>query len=424
MTEYQNRNSPRILMIAPLCYPPYNPEAFVNANLVLTFLHAGWQVEVLTMSIAKLFRWYPFDAGTWENVAACVNQFTEPKITLINQIAETARLFCSSGYLAIGARWARPASETAVKIITEKKIDFLMSRALPPGAHLAALIASKHTGIPWIANWNDPMPWKKLPKPYPHAKGKSTPLGFWENRFYRDVAARATWHTFPCERLRQYISDYLPAGITDKSSVVPHVALNSLRRTDVERRRRFTLLHAGSLEPPRSADVFLQGVKLFRDRTEVKREISVVFVGDRPDDVRQAAAAHGVEDLVRIEASRPYTEMPEILKSADVLVIIEAMVEEGIFLPSKFVDYVCTGQPILAVSPPAGTLNDYLREHGGGIAADGRKAAEVADAIEVLYSRWSDGTLYDHFGSSKLFPLFSEDGVLNRYREIFEKMKR
>ncbi|HAM50144.1 MAG TPA: hypothetical protein DCP92_05425 [Nitrospiraceae bacterium] len=148
-----------------------------------------------------------------------------------------------------------------------------------------------------------------------------------------------------------------------------------------------------------------------------------MFLVDRPEDVRNAAKFHGVEDVVRIERSRPYTEMPALFATADVLVIVEAMSDEGIFLPSKFVDYVRTGRPILAISPSVGTLADILKEYGGGIAADGHRAESIADALQRMYECWLKGTLDKEFGSEKLFSLYSKDTVLGKYREIIARIR-
>jgi hypothetical protein len=406
-------------MFAPSCYPPGNPEAFVNANLVLAIRDAGWQIDVITM--ADTTHWYPHNPEAWQGLTDCSVAVAERQRTFVNRLLVAFQTIVQLGHLVEGGRWALPATEIALRLINEKDYDVIISRALPPMAHLAALITAQKTGLPWIANWNDPVPRKKYPAPYAGGKGRQARMGFWMTRYFQEVAERAAWHTFPCERLRKYITGYLPRDISGKSSVVPHIALQSDAPVS-DRKTYFTLMHAGSLRPPRSSEVFLRGVRLFRDKNKSLQGFSVVFIVDRPDDVRSAAIAHGVEDLVRIEKSRPYAEMPAVLATADVLVIIEALVEEGIFLPSKFVDYVRTGRPILAISPPVGTLADILTERGGGIAADGRRAEVVADAIQTMYEHWLNGTLDEQFGSWKLFPLYSSETVLGAYREIFARI--
>ena len=74
----------------------------------------------------------------------------------------------------------------------------------------------------------------------------------------------------------------------------------------------------------------------------------------------------GVEDVIKIEAAVPYSQMPKVLAKSDVLVIIEAPLKEGIFMPSKIVDYVQIGHPILALTPVVGTITDIFSKHGGG----------------------------------------------------------
>ena len=57
MTKIDQR--PSILMIAPFCYPPAQPEAFVNANLAIAMKEAGWHVDIVTEAL-PVYQWYPF----------------------------------------------------------------------------------------------------------------------------------------------------------------------------------------------------------------------------------------------------------------------------------------------------------------------------------------------------------------------------
>lgn len=406
-------------MFAPSCYPPGNPEAFVNANLVLAALEAGWKLDVISMS--GLTHWYPNDNDAWRAVASCTTSIAKRERTLLNRLFGGLSGLVRSGHVVAGVRWALPAAAEALRLTVHRKYDFIISRALPAEAHLAAFIVAGETGIPWIANWNDPSPWEKFPAPYEGGGGSAAPLGYWTTRYYRAVAERAAWHTFPCERLRDYVAGYLPADISGKSTAVPHIALDKGGQAPPGN-ARFTLMHAGSLRAPRSAESFLRGVRLFLDRVRPAAGVSVVFIVDRPDEVAAAARANGVEGVVRIEKGRPYTEMPGVLAGADVLVIIEALVAEGIFLPSKFVDYVRSGRPILAVSPAVGTLADLLGKHGGGLAAAGGRPEDIASALSELYRHWQQGALDDRFSSAKLYPLFSRETVLGTYAEIFSRI--
>ena len=71
------------------------------------------------------------------------------------------------------------------------------------------------------------------------------------------------------------------------------------------------------------------------------------------------------------------------MKNFDVLCVIEAKMNEGIFLPSKLSDYSFLNKPILCFSPANGTLVDLINKYGGGIAIDNEdeKNVEVMNMI-------------------------------------------
>jgi hypothetical protein len=96
--------------------------------------------------------------------------------------------------------------------------------------------------------------------------------------------------------------------------------------------------------------------------------------------------------------------------------------EEGIYLPSKFVDGVQCQRPILAISPKHGTVADLLSHFGGGVAADCRSPIEVERSLGRLFESWQAGSLETTFGSETLRGQFCEDHVLALYEDLFEKV--
>lgn len=243
--------------------------------------------------------------------------------------------------------------------------------------------------------------------------------------FLAAAVEQASWHTFPCERLRGYMSRYMPSRMSSRGSVIPHIALRQLRFEPRPRRRErsFIMSHVGRLVWPRRPDVLLGGVRRFLNGSEGEVSLEARFCGTHSQDVLGVARRLGVEKVVSVEPPKPYEKALETLSGSDVVVLVEAECAEGIFLPSKFVDYVQTGRPILALSPRVGTVADIISEHGGGIAVDGRSPRAVADAIATMYAHWQAGTLDATYGSSHLFGLFGEEVVWGRYLELFGRIR-
>jgi len=406
-------DKPRILMFAPFCYPPASAESIVTAKLLLAFLDAGWEIDVIAQADSGQF--YPYDIkGIWEPIAEITKNIDVSKGFRIFDKLPNSKLKRTLSRTQ-SLIWVAKAVYAARCLSAKKKYDFMLSRVAPQYGHLPALIISKEFNIPWIANWSDPMPPQKAPQPY--GRGPTAQIPYLLNKYYMEISRKASWHTFPSERLRRYFCYYMP-NITNNSSVIPHVALDGVERKNPSNTESFILCHIGGLGL-RNPKTFLEGVKLFLQQTKVNSYFYVKFVGLESDAIREIAINLGIGKLISIEGAKSYEDSLTIAETSTVMVIIEAPCEEGIFFPSKFVDFVQSGKPILAVSPKVGMLSDILSSNGGGIAVDCKSPGKIAEAINILYLKWQRGTLNENFGSNRLFNLFNEQKVLEEYKKLF-----
>jgi len=398
-------------MFSPYCYPPAGSEAIVTSKLLLAMLDSGWDVDVISQS--NFGHYYPFSQNeVWNPVKKIVYNISafENRVFL--------KRFGSLSYLQ-SISWANKAIKVAQRLISGEKYDFILSRATPLYGHLPALIIANKTGIPWIANWSDPLPPQKAPPPY--GLGPTAHIPIYIKKYCGAVAGKATWHTFPCERLRKYFCSYMPE-ITEKSSVIPHIALRKFCSNNKNISKGFSLCHIGSLGY-RDPHVFLDGVRRFLQQENVKESFNIRFIGSEVLNLLQAVEKYNLTKIIDIENLKTYEETQKSMSQSNVLVVIEAPCEEGVFFPSKFVDYVQTGQPILALGPVIGTLSDILAVNRGGIPVDCRSSDDVSRGIEVLYTAWKAGTLNRNYGSSHLFEMFCENKVIGLYEEIFDKIQ-
>jgi len=415
------RKKPRILMFALDCFPAVSPEAIVNAKLAIAMTEAGWEINVISKSNCR--HRYPSSADKdWTPLADITQSIYAPSGWSAQNLLIKLRAAFQTGHITFGLSWVGQAISAGRRLASEKRYDVIISRATPWSSHLPALFLSRRLKVPWIANCNDPEPYEKYPPPY--GQGPAALISPRIQKVFDAMARNASWITFPCERLRSYICSYLlqSENVLMKSSVIPHIAMRRFQKRFVKKHSRFILCHAGSVNSPRDSSTFLEGIKRFLQRSNDPGSLLVRFIGQQPDDLAAKAAAFGLNNVILIEEPKPYVETLEYLTDVDVLVIIEAPCEEGIFFPSKFVDYVQIGRPILAISPVEGTLADILSKHGGGIAVDVRSPQSIAEAIENLYNHWKAGTLETTYNSSRLFEMFSEEQILSQYMNVFARI--
>lgn len=399
--------NPRILMFAPLCYPPAGSEAIVTCKLVLSMVNAGWQVDVITQG--DIGPDYPVkDDATWEPVQNCIIS-----VDGISSFGKLPRFL--SRFRPI--LWSLKSSMLGARLLRARRYDAIFSRVAPQFGHLPALFLSFFFTTPWCAAWSDPMPPQKAP--FPYGEGQGAPVSWPLNLYWRLVVSRAQWHVFPCDRLRRYVSGYFATGT--RTSAIPHVAMGVSTRAAAST-KTFTLCFAGSLTG-RNPVAFLKGLRLFLDRHPEVGDLEAIFISNGLEEVRSLTAELNLGAAVKLYPEKAYLDTLAVMSVSNVLLVIEAACEEGIFFPSKFIDFVQLGRPILALSPCNGTLFDILLKHGGGIAVDVTSVEGSASALASLYAAWKAGRLDDLYGSSRLMPLFCSETVLKSYREIMDNFR-
>jgi glycosyltransferase involved in cell wall biosynthesis len=283
---------------------------------------------------------------------------------------------------------------------------------------MPALKLSKIAQIPWIANWNDPTGDKNPP---PFGKGISAKLGINLQKLLDAVADKTDWITFPSERMRQYVCKYLGDGTYQKSSVVPHTAMQ-FSYDKIVPDSIFNLCHAGNIYPARNPKTLLIALRDFSAKSYVQHKIKFTVIGIENVDLKEKSKQYNVEKMIHFSGPLSYSDTMRQLEKNDVLVVLEGQYDEGIYLPSKFIDYVQTGKPILAISPKNSTLNDILLKCGGGIAVDCCSSKVITDALCELYDYWKSGSLNNKYDSHHLYQLFSPETIIAHYETIFDKI--
>ena len=407
----------KILLFSPHCLPPIGPEAIVAAKWVTAMSDAGWSIDLITWQNSLNF--YPEDVtNPWQKINGHVYSVYGSNQLKFRNAFRISKSAFKTRHFNPGLIWADESIDIAKSLVRKNHYDVMISRSNPYWGHLPALVLKKKVRMPWIAVWNDPAPQNKLPPPY--GNGPLAPIPWVLSRYLKDVSLNADRHVFCSERLMNYMCSYLPAGTKPKSTVIPHICLKKFETT-ANANTRFILAHSGMIGGERKVDVFIDGVMKFLKK-QPGAPVEIHWIGHVDSGVRNKIAQNGLEEISSYLGPLSYVESLRHQNKATILIIVEAPCEEGIFLPSKFVDYVQSGKPILAISPLRGTLNDILSKHGGGIAADVNSSDSIETALSVFYKSWKSGNLEKAFGSNKLQKQFSESRALADYQAMIDNL--
>jgi glycosyltransferase involved in cell wall biosynthesis len=113
-------------------------------------------------------------------------------------------------------------------------------------------------------------------------------------------------------------------------------------------------------------------------------EATFAFVGEGPlkDDLVADAAARGLRN-VRFEPQRPLERIPPVLRGSDALLVpLSAHPTFADFVPSKLIDSMAVGRPVLLAA--SGESARLLERAGAGIAVAPEDPQALADAVRAV----------------------------------------
>jgi len=195
--------------------------------------------------------------------------------------------------------------------LIKKSYDIILSRALPPAAHLPALKLSKKTGLPWIANWNDP--WEFLRSPDIKG-GLLKNIGLMNYLLAQKIADKCSLLSFPGENLRKTMCNYLIAQAIKKSVTIPHIALPLKGDAAVKKESTFTIGYLGRLRKQQDPQTFFEGVKIFSETISIKKRILFRFVGIDDVDIKKIIREMAVSVELDIIGSCSYLQSLNMLQ--------------------------------------------------------------------------------------------------------------
>src|SRR6266576_722090 len=393
--EMTSATSPRILCISPLFAPMADSEAFCSAKMVAALVKAGADVQVLSCS--NVIRKNPVcdAAPSWQELEPLRIDLPTPAERSLWKSVYTGLHYQTSIY----SRWVALVVQQARILHEQRPFDFVYSRSLPMCAHIAGFWCAKKLALPWVANLNDPWEGQFLPEvAFPNLSMlDSATYKFWLKRTLQS----ADLVTYPCERLHAFHARV--SGIDHDSAILPHVA--RINDGAAANGSLFHLLHAGKLgtseNPPRPAKPLLIALKNFLDVNVDARPVTrLTLVGPADEGTNQLVLDLGLQDIVSNTGRVSYEESLRVIAAATICVLVEAVVVEGIFLPSKLVDYLAAGKPVLAMSPENGTVTDLAAAHSSITKVGQHDPASIQTAIASLYRDFKTGPLSSRAPSS------------------------
>lgn len=313
--------------------------------------------------------------------------------------------------------WSIKAYFAAKKITKRNKINFFLSRIMPQYGHLPAILLKIKTGIPWIANWSDPLPQSK--GPFPYGKGVNSHLNRLSKFYLSCISKYADFHTFPCKNLMDNFLEYLPIK-ESHCFIIPHIINKNIYAKNCDDVLRISHIGGGLNE--RNPRLFFRAIKKISEvYNDIKLEVN--FVGPIEGNIENIIKEEKVEDIIKLTGLVPYEESLSYISKSNIVLIIEAQMDNGIFLPSKLADILGFHKPILTISPQKGVMHDLINNYGGGLFADCMNYESIESSLIELFLDFKNNKLVDNkYRTEKLYDQFKGENIKEKFNNIIKKI--
>lgn len=289
--------------------------------------------------------------------------------------------------------WALFAVVWGMKAFKKGNVEIIISRSTPVNSHFAALVLKSLSGLPWIACFSDP--WTTDPNlPYRNKILPEKLIKRYDEFLERKVISIADRVIFTTERMRgEYVHRYKYI-CKDKFVVIPnsHDYKQPFETANIDDvNNTFTITYAGIFANTRSPEPLFKALKLLKDESNIYTKLNVRLIG-KIGNFENLIHEYGLTDVVKVISTVPHKEVSHYLYSSDVLLLIDAP-NHTMCLPSKLVEYIFIGKPILAITLEEGSSADVIRETKTGIVVSPQDIEGIKDTIKTLYRDYRNGCL-------------------------------
>lgn len=352
------------ILLIPFHFPPIQGSTGALRSVAFSrwLPESGWRVSVLTVPP----RAYP-------NVAT-------QNLRMIPEDTKVVRAFAldSQRHLSVRGRYLRSLALpdrwstwivggvlAGLRLCREDRPDVLYSTYPTPSSHVIGWLLHRLTGIPWVAEFRDPM----VEEGYPAVRIERD-LRRWIERKVLRNASRVVVVTESARRLyckrADRGSDFVvnvPNGF-DEDPAGRRPDPPSCRTES--RNKPLVVLHSGVLYPAeRNPRPLLEALSQLAKESLLDHTLFVFRGAGNETKWRQSADELGLKDVVEFRDQISYAAAVEEMRNADALMVLQGAACNR-QIPAKVYEYLATGKPVLCLADPRGDTAALFNSLGLG----------------------------------------------------------
>lgn len=305
----------------------------------------------------------------------------------------------------IYSSWIPAAARTALEALERGQSGVLATFASPMSCHLAGLrVKQRMPSLRWIAYFGDP--WARNPMA---TRGRLSERS--SERMEARVIEAADLLVFPCEEAARHSLERYRAGTAAKARIATHGYEESLfpAPSTLQAGGDLVFSYLGGMYASRGPGPLLDALSaLARKSPSELSGVRVRLIGRGV--VESGSLPVGIPPgLISFSPEVPYRESLRLMRESDALLLLDpSSPGSGVFLPSKLIDYIGAGRPLLGLCQQGASAR-ILGEMKAWVAPLGdveASACALAALLEFIRARdrgahWGDSAVRSRYSAEE-----------------------
>ena len=303
-------------------------------------------------------------------------------------LLERLMLFVRGNFFIPDARvgWVKPSTLFLSEFITKHNIENIITTGPPHSLHLIGLNLKQNFNLRWLADFSDPwttIGYHKQLKLTQAAQNKHKRLEAKVLKTADDIIVTSRVTKLEFEKLTKTPIHVITNGF-DTESVV-----------NVERDKKFTISHIGSLLSKRNPEILWEVLlELTSSNKTFKADFQLNLVGFVSEEIKNNLMHSGLSDCINDIGYVSHKEAITCQNKSQVLLLIEIDSEDTrCIIPGKLFEYMIAQRPILAIGPEGSDVEGILKETQTGSYFNYKTKIALKKTILEYYNAYKNGSL-------------------------------
>jgi glycosyltransferase involved in cell wall biosynthesis len=314
--------------------------------------------------------------------------------------------------------WALQASSYIFQTISPTSEDTLITFGQPMSDHLAGLRIKRKSRCTWVAHFSDP--WSD--NEFSRRRGLTK---FLNRRLERKVIRTCDAVVFTSIETLNLVMRKYPQVYSRKSFVVPHSFESHLDDKAQSVSGPVRMRHIGNFYGHRTPQALFSALASIQaSNPQILDQLVIDLVGNIPQRMLRSKEYRNIpEGLINLISTVSYKESLELMRTSEILIIIDAPADLSVFLPSKLVDYLTYDRPIIGFTPKGASLD--LITKCGGYCADPTDSRAGADVLEraILLAKERRENSHKGWAPTEVRDFYSASNVASMFQKILEQAR-